>query len=257
MSAAGVAVDQALPDQSDFERVCWRLAGFEPQLSPEWIDGYLSAVLAGPRAVPAEEWLPTMMGDAFGRVFADPADERFARRALFSRWRELAAQLDAEALLYEPDVLRLSPWLLSFDDADLDDYVAQGHGTVEQARHVLQPGTAWAQGFGRAVADFAADWVAPAEGTPEGQDFAGAIRSIDALQWPEAELKAYVANHYEGREVDRDDLIDAACLAAQDLRLYWVDHAPRPETRRVEPQPGRNDRCPCGSGRKFKKCHGA
>jgi uncharacterized protein YecA (UPF0149 family) len=24
-----------------------------------------------------------------------------------------------------------------------------------------------------------------------------------------------------------------------------------------EPRPGRNDPCPCGSGKKFKKCHGA
>ena len=32
--------------------------------------------------------------------------------------------------------------------------------------------------------------------------------------------------------------------------------AARPETRRVEQQPGRNDPCPCGSGRKYKKCHG-
>jgi hypothetical protein len=25
---------------------------------------------------------------------------------------------------------------------------------------------------------------------------------------------------------------------------------------RVEPKPGRNDACPCGSGKKYKKCHG-
>ena len=27
--------------------------------------------------------------------------------------------------------------------------------------------------------------------------------------------------------------------------------------RREEPKVGRNDPCPCGSGRKYKKCHGA
>jgi preprotein translocase subunit SecA len=27
--------------------------------------------------------------------------------------------------------------------------------------------------------------------------------------------------------------------------------------RRDEPKVGRNDPCPCGSGKKFKKCHGA
>jgi uncharacterized protein YecA (UPF0149 family) len=35
------------------------------------------------------------------------------------------------------------------------------------------------------------------------------------------------------------------------------DHGPRPEpVRRAEPKVGRNDLCPCGSGRKFKKCCG-
>ena len=27
--------------------------------------------------------------------------------------------------------------------------------------------------------------------------------------------------------------------------------------RHAEPKPGRNDPCPCGSGKKYKKCHGA
>lgn len=36
------------------------------------------------------------------------------------------------------------------------------------------------------------------------------------------------------------------------------DHGPLVETyRREAPKLGRNDPCFCGSGRKFKKCHGA
>ena len=44
-------------------------------------------------------------------------------------------------------------------------------------------------------------------------------------------------------------------------------HGPRPArvggddviktVRREEPKVGRNDPCPCGSGKKYKKCHGA
>jgi uncharacterized protein YecA (UPF0149 family) len=35
------------------------------------------------------------------------------------------------------------------------------------------------------------------------------------------------------------------------------DHGPPPEpVRRAEPKVGRNDPCPCGSGKKFKKCCG-
>jgi preprotein translocase subunit SecA len=36
-----------------------------------------------------------------------------------------------------------------------------------------------------------------------------------------------------------------------------VSPAGKPQPVRVEQQVGRNDPCPCGSGKKFKKCHGA
>jgi hypothetical protein len=36
-----------------------------------------------------------------------------------------------------------------------------------------------------------------------------------------------------------------------------VTHGTAQPYRREEPKLGRNDPCPCGSGRKFKKCHGA
>jgi uncharacterized protein len=29
------------------------------------------------------------------------------------------------------------------------------------------------------------------------------------------------------------------------------------QVKREEPKVGRNDPCPCGSGKKYKKCHGA
>ena len=35
------------------------------------------------------------------------------------------------------------------------------------------------------------------------------------------------------------------------------DDAPVQTVRRDEPKVGRNDPCPCGSGKKYKKCHGA
>lgn len=42
-------------------------------------------------------------------------------------------------------------------------------------------------------------------------------------------------------------------------RWYYVDgETPRPPTQRhVGPRVGRNDPCPCGSGKKFKKCCGS
>jgi SEC-C motif-containing protein len=41
-------------------------------------------------------------------------------------------------------------------------------------------------------------------------------------------------------------------------RWYYVDgETPKPKTQRLDtPRVGRNDPCPCGSGKKFKKCCG-
>jgi uncharacterized protein len=234
----------------DYERVCWRLGGFDGRLSPEWVDGYLTGVLAGPRAVPLEEWLPAMLGDSFARVFADPLDARKAQRALASRWRELAQQLDAEILVDDPNGVSFSPWMLVYEDADKEAFVAQGLGDAGLAATELRPGVAWSRGFLAAVEHFASDWVAPQPDEVDAQRFDDAMRCIRELQSPPARADA-------AGPVDRDAQIDAACLAAQRLRLYWVDHAPRPSTRRVEAQPGRNEPCHCGSGLKFKKCHGA
>jgi uncharacterized protein len=38
---------------------------------------------------------------------------------------------------------------------------------------------------------------------------------------------------------------------------YWrIVRTPAATIRRDAPKVGRNDPCPCGSGRKFKQCHG-
>ena len=86
-------------DIAAFDRVCTRLAGFSDRISTEWADGYLSALLAGPRAMLLTEWLPAMCGDAFERAFADPDDVRQATDALQRRWSAIARELDPERLL--------------------------------------------------------------------------------------------------------------------------------------------------------------
>ena len=44
---------------------------------------------------------------------------------------------------------------------------------------------------------------------------------------------------------------------AQQPARVGGDDAPIKQVRREEPKVGRNDPCPCGSGKKYKKCHGA
>ncbi|MEA2397250.1 MAG: preprotein translocase subunit SecA, partial [Thermoleophilaceae bacterium] len=52
--------------------------------------------------------------------------------------------------------------------------------------------------------------------------------------------------------------VPAGVAEAAEYAAETVASAPAPvETRRVEETVGRNDPCPCGSGKKYKKCHGA
>ena len=63
------------------EQVCERLANFGADISLEWVDGYLTALLASRRVITPSEWLPPLFGDDFERVFADPDDVQQALAA--------------------------------------------------------------------------------------------------------------------------------------------------------------------------------
>ncbi|EHR71666.1 yecA family protein [Burkholderiales bacterium JOSHI_001] len=243
--------------QEAFIALCDQLGGFDDAISTEWADGFITGVLAGPRAVAVEEWLPKMAGDAFDRAFGDPTSRNEALAVLREHARVLAMQLDPEALLDEPDALRLTPLVATWSDADRAELVERGVISADEAADALVDGLTWAEGFLDAVQAFAADWPEPVPDTEAGAWFHGCLNQITALTMNRADLAAFVAREHPGEDVSREQLMDEAFFAAQDLRCYWVEHQPKPATRRVEATPGRNDLCPCGSGRKYKKCHGS
>jgi uncharacterized protein YecA (UPF0149 family) len=54
--------------------------------------------------------------------------------------------------------------------------------------------------------------------------------------------------------------VDRIAPAARNIHAYWLARrAPQARLRQLRKaaDPGRNDLCPCGSGKKFKRCHGA
>jgi uncharacterized protein len=239
-----------------FETTCNRLAGFDERVSFEWADGFLAALAAGPGVPPVEEWLPVMCGDAFERAFADPEDHAQALRSMQVRLKVLCDQLAPAALIDDPEALRLEPLISEWTDADRDKLASDEGLSAEQAAE-LQTGNAWALGFLDGVESFPGLWVEPDD--EESADIHGALLDqIKALVLPPAseEYAAHLEDYYPKGPPTREDLLAEACWSVQELRVYWVDHAPRPPTRRVEAVPGRNEPCPCGSGKKYKKCHG-
>jgi len=65
-----------------------------------------------------------------------------------------------------------------------------------------------------------------------------------------AELEAAVARH------PGDEEVAPTPPAGASLDELRAQAAERP-AQRAAPKIGRNDPCPCGSGKKFKQCHGA
>lgn len=67
-----------------------------------------------------------------------------------------------------------------------------------------------------------------------------------------AELDQAVARHIgEEGEVSPEELLEQMRNAVGSVPQT------RPATQRSAPRIGRNDPCPCGSGKKFKHCHGS
>lgn len=243
-----------------FDAVCERLHGFDPSLDAEWIDGYLTALAASWRAIPLSEALPLMCGDVFERVFADPEDLAGAVAALAGRLAMLRAQLDVEALVDETDTLRLAPLMQdwgSLEDEERERLRAEHGDDVD----LLNTGAAWAAGFFVAVADFEADWLPPRRIDREAaEDFAALRRTVEmlTLRPQDPQVRAFLAEQWPAdAQPSRDELVDEALFAVQELRMWWAAYPPSREPVRAAPAPGRNDPCPCGSGRKFKKCCGA
>jgi uncharacterized protein len=268
MTAAPPAVDGDLdPDIQAFDEVCRRLGGFNEDVDTEWIDGYLTALAATWRVIDVDEWWPRLAGDAGSRAFADPEDHAQATRALSERLAALRKALNPDALIDEPDAMRLAPLMQVWDADTREQVVREGLATAEEAA-TLHTGARWAEGFFTAVADFEADWPQPAAGTKvqtasadaDLQElFNGLMQTVAALAWdPQSpEYHAFAQGGWKDGNPTRDEHIDEACFAVQDLRVYWLDHAPKHKPRQVAQEPGRNDPCPCGSGKKYKRCHGA
>ncbi|MCU0923180.1 MAG: UPF0149 family protein, partial [Burkholderiaceae bacterium] len=137
------------------EALCERLAGFDERVSPEWLDGCMAALLAGPRTPTPAQWLPRLLGDAWERTFADPQDVQQALDTLLKRWNVLASQLDAEALFDAPDELRLSPLLGDYSAEARDALLAEGQITAEQAEAWPLTGELWALGVLETIEVFA------------------------------------------------------------------------------------------------------
>ena len=236
---------------------------------PQWefCEGFMVALICTRRAIPPQEYWPLLLSDdalppdanapmQAQTLFTDAIQQQRFFDLWTRRWDEIVASLDAkvEALdderTYQPEVLDTRGAIAALPAEERADMEGEAIPSFAQI---------WALGFMFAVENWPEEWAAPRD-KEAAQWLDEALQSIVALTEDDTgkpEISMFSEDGPPSISQARVDAFGSAIWAVYDLRQLWRSLGPRVETVRKADEPGRNDPCPCGSGKKYKKCHGA
>src|SRR6478736_5119315 len=203
---------------------------------PQWefCDGFMAALVCSRRPIEPSEYWPVLLGDGFV-----PAQHMEFVWNWKRRWREIETGLDADVQsldderTWQPEVLDTRGAIAALPEEERAEMAGEAIPSFAQV---------WALGF-----------MYAAEMLDEALD---AIVTLTEDDTGKPALSMYAEDGPPSVSQQRVDDFGAAIWAVYDLRQLWRSMGPRVETIRKEATPGRNDPCPCGSGKKYKKCHG-
>ena len=214
-------LDSVLLNRVDEERVTEK--SDEGILCVSELDGFLTAIVSGPETVVPSRWLSAVWGD-FEPTW-DSIDE-------FQKIMGLTMQLmnfNAIVLMEQPE--HFEPLFLERE---------------RKGKTVLVVDE-WCEGYLRGVGVSSELW---ATGGREIDELMLPILGFcQASDWAAHDLP-------EPGETERTQQAIAPSVRA--IHRYWLERREpqlqRVPLRRTEPRTGRNNPCPCGSGKKFKHC---
>ena len=238
---------------------------------PQWefCDGFMAALVCSRRPIAPAEYLPMLLGDGAALDAAEgdtlpllPAFSDAAQQARFMelwmlRWNEVVAQLDEDVKTldddrtYQPEAMDMRGAVASLTD--------EQRAEMGDDQDIPSFGQVWALGFMFVVENWPEDWSAPRD-KEAAQWLDDSLDSIVALTEDDTgkpEVCMYSEDGPPSTSQVRVEAFGEAIWAVYDLRQLWKSIGPRVETVRMALEPGRNDPCHCGSGKKYKKCHGA
>jgi uncharacterized protein len=238
--------------------------------TPQWefCEGFMAALIVCRRAIPQSEYLPVLLdmdlgeGEADGAApashgaFADAAQSARFLELWQRRWADIAQGLaaDIKALdderAYHPEVMDVRGAVAALPEAERAAMAGEILPSFAQV---------WAVGFMYAVESWPDEWQPPRD--KEGRKWLDdALQRLVALTEDDEDEPTLSVFDDEGVptvSVKRFEAFADAVWAVYDLFELWRNIGPRVETLHKAALPGRNDPCSCGSGKKFKKCHGA
>lgn len=195
-------------------------AELESILSVSELDGFMTAIASGPEDIDAPEWFAAIFSGEPPELEADE-QVQLAFDLMLRHLRNIEAILADDPAEFEP--------LFAFDEIDDEE--------VEMPEE-------WCMGYLRGVSLRGESWERLWDDEPEALTAIALFGTSEG--WDELE------------RLDTETLTGFREMVPATVRMihdYWQTVRNIPGTqRREEPKIGRNDPCPCGSGRKHKQC---
>ena len=187
------------------------------------LDGFFAALVSGPALILPSRWLPVVWGD-FEPTWDGADDFEVIVSLMMRHMNGIAATLMEQPQDFDP----------MFLEREVEGKI---YPVVDE----------WCEGYLRGVALKADEWNAG------GQLMAILLAPMRAFTG-ETEWQAH-----DFTDAETEHIRNAITPNVREIHAYWLarrdEHAPASApAHRTEPRVGRNDPCPCGSGKKYKKC---
>lgn len=228
--------------------------------TPQWefCEGFMAALICCRRAIEPSEYFAVLLDspDDGGSPFSDLAQAQRFSELWQRRWSEVATDLEAkvESLnderTYHPEVMDLRGLIAQLSE---EERATLGNEPVPSFAQI------WAIGFMYAVENWPEEWALPRDKEAAGliDEALQALLDLTEDDTGPAAISMMGEDAAPSVSKSRVQAFGDAIWAVYDLHDVWASIGPRVQQIRKAPEPGRNDPCPCGSGKKFKKCHGA
>jgi uncharacterized protein len=188
------------------------------------LDGFLTGIIVGPDFIPPSKWLPAIWGGEYPQ-FRDAARAQAVLGAIMGRYNEIIHQIEEEAF---------QPILSRFVETGIVD------------------ASDWAYGFAQTIALQPRRWMKMVKSE------AGLLLLPIMVLSDADEIMDWLDVDTQENDQTIEEAIEILPVTVLAIAEYWRMSSSEQKgmfaTNVRATRTGRNDPCPCGSGKKFKKC---